>query len=146
MLKIDNKILVPTLALAVLALAGTAGAKAVMADDASGYPPIVEKLAEKFGLNKDDVKSVFDQERQDHINAMQTNFEDRLAKAVTDGVLTEDQKNALIEKFKEKQEERQQHHEEMQNWLSEQNIDMEKLGQYIGFGHHGMGHWHMMGN
>lgn len=142
----NKKILIPTFAIAALAVASAVGLNIAHAEDTNTYPPLVQKLAERFGLNQSDVQSVFDEERADHHAQMQQNINDRLSQAVADGVLTEDQKNALIQKFEEKQNEREQNHEEMQTWLKDQGIDMSKLGSYIGFGGHGMGHWHMMGN
>lgn len=145
-MKLKKKFVVPTLAAALIATASIAGISVAHADDSGTYTSIVQRLAQRFNLNESDVQQVFDQARTEHQAQMQQNFSDRLEKAVTDGVITEDQKNVLMQKFEEKQNEKEQNRQDMQNWLKDQGIDMTKLGSYIGFGPHGMGHWHDMGN
>ena len=74
---------------------------------------------------------------------MQQHKEERLSQAVEDGVISEEQKQALQDKWQEmwqeRQVEREQHREEMQAWFEEQGIDPEALRQYGGFkmGMHG---------
>jgi hypothetical protein len=145
--KIKTKILIPTLGLATAIGLGTLGVRAVKADETSSYPPFVQKLVEKFNLNEDEVKTFFEEERQEHQQAMeqnreekQQNQEERLNQAVEDGVITEEQKEALQNKQEEmrqeQEQERKQHQEEMQAWFEEQGIDPETLAPYGGFGHH----------
>lgn len=62
------------------------------------YPAVVQKIADKFGLKVTDVQAVFDQDKVDRQTEMQTKFEDQLTKDVTDGKLTEAQKQAIIAK------------------------------------------------
>jgi hypothetical protein len=115
----------------------TLGANTVSADDVV-YPNIISRLAQKFNLNESDVEAVFDavhEERQDQIQSV---HEERLNQAVTDGVISEDQKNALLAKhqemFTQRQEARETHHEEMQAWFEENGIDPEVLANYMGMG------------
>lgn len=104
---------------------------------------LIEKLADRFNLNEDEVKTFFDEQRQERHQLIMQSKEERLNQAVADGVITEEQKQALINKFAEKQAEREQHHEEMQAWFEQQGIDPEALWQYGGFGHQmGFGRWH----
>jgi hypothetical protein len=135
-ISINKKILIPTIGLIAAIGLGALGVSAVKADETTTYPPIVQKIAEKFGLNESDVQSVFDQERQDRINQMQQAREQRLEQAVTDGVINEDQKQAIIDKWSEMQKERQQKEADLQKWFQDQGIDETKLAPYMGFGHH----------
>ena len=129
-----------TLALAAITLLGSLGYGAtiavVRADEAQGHP-MIQALAERFGLNEDEVEEVFDEIRADRFAQMQQAHEDGLNQAVEDGVITQEQKNALLAKHEEKSQERQQHREEMQAWFEEEGIDHEALKEYMGgFGKH----------
>jgi len=99
--------------LAVLAIAATTlfgvartYAQSTPAEQAK-YPAIVQKIADKFNLQIADVQAVFDQDKTDRQAEMQikmqAKFEERLAQAVTDGKLTEVQKQAIIAKRAELQ-------------------------------------------
>jgi hypothetical protein len=135
-----NKLLViPTLGLAGLIFAGV-GVNAVKAGDETTYPPIVQKLIDRFNLNEDEVKDVFDEAREERRQIWEQNREQRLDQAVEDGVITAEQKQALLEKYAEMQTEKQQHKEEMHEWFEEQGIDHEALMQYGGFGGKGFKH------
>lgn len=93
--------------------------KAYAEDSSNQYPPIVQKIADKFGLNLNEVKAVFDQERQDRQVQMESKFEDRLNQAVTDGKLTEDQKKLILTKHQEIQANRDQEKSDEQNLTPE---------------------------
>jgi hypothetical protein len=142
---LNTKLIVPTLGVAALALVSAAGLKAVRAESDSS-PPFVQKLAERFGLNEDEVQSFFDEQRQERWQEMENLRSERLNQAVEDGAITEEQKQALIDKWQEVQTEKDQHREEMQNWFQEQGIDETTLMPYIGYGPHGGLHYHRMGN
>ncbi len=62
---------------------------------------IVQKLADKFGLNKDEVQTVFDQSRAERQAEHQAENEARLTQLVTEGKLTESQKQLILAKEKE---------------------------------------------
>jgi hypothetical protein len=110
------------------------------------YPLIIQKLAEKFGVEASEVQNVFE-ETKDQL------FVDRLTEAVENGDITEDQKSLIIEKqaeFETRREEidnqsltaaerrdaMQTLHEEMRNWAEENGIDMHFLmgGKHIRMG------------
>jgi len=129
----NKKILVPTIALAVLTMVGVVGAKTIKADENNTYPPIVQRLAEKFNLNQDEVKNVFDEERQFRQQDRLNSLEDGLNKAVSDGVITSEQKQAFLDMHNNMQQERGQNREEMQTWFKDNGIDLDKLSSYIGF-------------
>ena len=150
MSRVSKKMIITTMLILTLLTIGLYGVSQVSAEDLASHAPIVQRIADKFGLNVADVEEVFTQERQEHHQLMRQNFEERLNQAVSDGKLTEDQKNALLEKIDEVKAEREayrlQNREEMQAWFSQQGIDPEVLGKYLGGfakgfgrgGHHGL--------
>ena len=128
-------------------VSGLAVSKA-LAEDSEFTPPIISRLAEKFNLNEDEVQAVFDAVREEHgvqmQEQMQQQREERLNQAVADGVITQEQMDALLAKWQEMHEERnaerQQHRTEMDAWFESQGIDHEALMEYGGFGgRRGMG-------
>ncbi|MDB5163616.1 MAG: hypothetical protein JWS12_233 [Candidatus Saccharibacteria bacterium] len=98
-MKIRKPLLIVGVTSAV-ALASLAGAASVSAASSTtgGSSSLVDKIAAKFNLNKNDVKAVFDQNRTDHQAAMDAQAETDLSKAVTDGKLTADQKSKILAK------------------------------------------------
>lgn len=120
-------------------------------DSADNYmSSLVQKIADRFGLNKDDVQAVFDEERKAHMQEMEATYEERLSQWVTDGKITEEQKNLILEKHKEllgNQEEmwhgmkdltpeerrakRDEKRAELENWAKENNIDLKYLMFFV---------------
>lgn len=131
-----NKKLMITLALVGTTLAGFGVVKQAWAQDSSFYPPIISDLAQKFGLNEDEVKDVFDEYRAEHFAQRWQEQEDRLNEAVSAGVITEEQKQLMLEKQEEERaqrdDERQMREGEMQTWASEVGIDLSSLHDYMG--------------
>lgn len=121
---------------------------------------LAQKIAEKFGLNKDEVLTVVnDHQKSMHTQRqakMKTKMEERFAKLVTDGKITEAQKQLILVKQSELQTAREaemknfkdktpeQHkaamdkqRTELEAWAKENNIDVQYLGPFggKGFGH-----------
>lgn len=147
-----KKIVLPAfLALAVLAVGILA--TGVSAQDTSDYPPLVQRIANRFSINAGDVQEVFDEERDERHAEAFARFADRLDELVSDGKLTEDQKEAMMDKHaemhdameeyrslsvEERREKMQTLHEEHQNWLEEQGIEENFLGMFrMGYGKEG---------
>lgn len=120
----------------IVSLSGVA-TSSVLADDGNYHSPIIERLAETFGVNKEEVEAVFDAVREEHYQVMQDHRQNRLQEAVKDGVITEEQLKALEEKHREMWELRNQYHEEMEAWFEKQDIDHQSLMEYMGAPHHG---------
>lgn len=149
-----KKVLVSSLA--VVAMLGfltvaTSAVKATVGD--GNYPPIIQKLVERFGLKAEEVQEVFDEARQEMRQDMQLpfeqKFEEMLDKAVEQSKLTQEQKEAIQEKRDEMQkkyeelaglgcEERhtkmQEIQQELKAWAEENGIDLRFVG---GFGRGG---------
>jgi len=135
---------VTTAAIGVAGLVGLGGLSVVSAqDNLDDYPLIIQNLAEKFGVGAEEVKQVFEDTRTEQRN-------NRLTELVEDGKITEDQKNAIIEKMEEVEgkmeeirntqmtvEERhdamQELREELEQWAEDNGIDI-PLGFGMGMG------------
>ena len=114
------------------------------ASSAGQFPTLIQKIIEKFNLNPTEVQKVIDEEKQEREKQRLSLLEERLNQAVKDGVINEEQKKALLERWQKMWQERQQNREENQKWFEENKIDWQKLRPYgIGFGGRGFnkGHW-----
>jgi hypothetical protein len=112
----------------------------------SNTSTLIDKIIEKFNLNKTEVEQVITDYRTERRNQMQAQYEQRLNQAVTDGKITEEQKKLILEKHNQLQsqwesdnQQRQQHHEDMQAWAEQNNIDLSYLGFGMGMGRGGRG-------
>lgn len=153
----NTKYIVPVLALAI-AGSGTASVARVSAStNTSTGTSLVQKIAQKFGLQESEVQAVFDQDRAEHHAKMQEAMVDRLSEAVTAGKLTEEQKQKILDKQKQLQSTHEanrekfqsmtheERHAEMQKlrtnleqWAKENGIDAQYLQFGIKAGHKGM--------
>ena len=95
------KIFLPVIGVAVAGLVATGGMSAMAQVDDSGttrFDEIVQRLVDRFNLNRDDVVAVFEGLAEEHQAEHQAEVDARLETQVEKGNLTEDQKNALIAK------------------------------------------------
>ncbi|MBA3757377.1 hypothetical protein H0X09_00710 [Candidatus Saccharibacteria bacterium] len=128
-----------TLAIVGLATAGSVWAETSATPKQDG---IITKIAQKFNLNEDDVKAVFDEHKAAQKAEREKSFEQRLNQAVTDGKITSEQKSKIIAKQKElktyfesiKDKPREEKHElmeakkiELRKWAVDNNIPKEYL-------------------
>ena len=155
--------------LAVPLLAGLAAISAYAVSPASAsvgmHDSLVKKLAEKFNVSETDVETIFEEHRTEQQAERKQEIEANLNKALSDGVITEDQKNLLIAKQEERRAEMEANREERQNsqerpsaedrearrekmetereefekWAEEQGIDLDKLKEYGVMGMGGSG-------
>lgn len=105
-----------------------------LAVDQTSYPPIVQKLAEKFKLNPEEIQSVFTETRKEE-------HTDNLEGLVEEGKITEEQKAIIdshhdemmtkMEALRAENKTREEIHEalevdreEFKTWLDEQNIEL----------------------
>lgn len=117
------------------AVALLAAGKNVYAQE-SPFTTIVERIAQRFNLNQTDVQSVFDEMHEERHAQMHENLETRLSTAVSEGTITEAQKQAILTKFDEMPANHEQMRAEMEAWMSANGLTQEQL-QNIGFGLHG---------
>lgn len=135
------------------------GVSQVLAQNSTGnYPPFVQQLAQKLGIDQSKVQSAFDEIRQENKSQMQTKFNDVLDQAVKDGKITEAQKQLILQKRQELQntkanfkdmtpEQRRQaiqnQKQQLDDWAKQNNIDLKYLFGSGSFGHLGgfKGRW-----
>lgn len=123
-------------------------------DESVPMSSLAQRIAEKFGLDQAEVQVVFDQEREAMHAKMQADYEERLTQLVSEGKLTEQQKQLILSKHAELQANRQSviegmkdktdeerkvamntERQELTDWAKENGIDV----QYLMF-KHGRGH------
>lgn len=90
------------------------------------HAALVQKLADKFNLNKDEVQKVFDEQRVEHKVIMKQKMEDKLSQLVKDGKITEEQKTKLQNKLNEMHANREAEMEEMKSMTPEQRKEAMK--------------------
>jgi hypothetical protein len=102
---------------------------------------MAEELAAKLNIGTDQVSAAFAQIRTEHQAERKAEVSTKLDQAVTDGVITVEQKQKILDKLAENQTERlankaekKQNKEEMKQWFSDNGIDADKIHSYIGFG------------
>lgn len=155
-----TKITATSLAVATFAiLAGAASLQSVSAEELNNYPPMVQRLAERFGLNADEVQEEFDTMHQERMQEREAQHNAQLDQLVEDGVLTQEQRDeleAMHEEFQASHENMQsmtmeerhaameEHRAEMDAWAEENNVDLllirpEGRGMGPGGMHHGGG-------
>jgi polyhydroxyalkanoate synthesis regulator phasin len=108
------------------------------AESSKPQDSLVDKIATKFNLNKDEVKKVFDEERGNRQADRQEHFKERLNNLVATNKLTKEQANAVESKHSElmqlknelkdkPKEERKaalaQKREEIKQWAKDNGID-----------------------
>ncbi len=128
----NRKVLAAVLALGIIASVGYFGSNYVLAEDENPmHQTLISRIAEKFNLKESDVEAVFEAVRDEKHEEMKADREKRLSQAVSDGIITEAQKTAILSKMNENINERKGNREEMQNFFKEQGIDQTKLRDYL---------------
>lgn len=131
-----NKLIISSLALIALgALAYTTG-RAVYAEDNANFSPVVERLIQRFNLNRNEVGSIVSEVRTERQAEARTRAETRLSESVANGNLTEDQKNKILAKLTEEQRLREQYRslspEERREKMQERHKELEKWAEANG--------------
>jgi len=93
---------------------------------------LIERLAQRFGLDQAQVEEEVSRFRQDGGSRHGGPIKGDLDQAVTDGAISPEQKQALEAKWEERQAQREAHREEMKTWMEEQGLDCQTLSQYRG--------------
>lgn len=134
----NKSIIIPVLGLTFLTGLAILGVSAVKADEDSSYPSVLQRFTERFNLDEGEVDAFMNEMHEERQSQMQQQRETRLNDAVEAGVITNEQKVLVQEKWQElhqeKEQERQAHREEMQVWFEENGIDHDSLFGYMGQG------------
>src|SRR5260221_4519346 len=109
----NKKIAIVPLALVLVGLALVNAPPVYAQTPGNPIATLIERIAQKFGLKQADVQSVFDQFHQEKKQEMQTAFADRLTQLVKDGKITDAQKQLILAKQAELQQQRQS---DMASW------------------------------
>ena len=154
----NKKIIITALTIAVLGT-GVLGVSAVKAvENTNWHQSLIAKLAAKFNVSQSEMQSVFDENRTAQQTEMTQNLTERLSQAVTDGKITESQKQAILDYQAKVQQQRtedmnawqsmtpeerkaamEKRRTEMEQWAKDNNLDLSILRQYVHeFGGRGM--------
>ncbi|MDF2461184.1 MAG: hypothetical protein K0S68_587 [Candidatus Saccharibacteria bacterium] len=97
---ISKKVILPMAAVGVIAAAAI-GIGVATAETTDSRDSLVQKISDKFKLNKSEVQAVFDEHKTEKHAQREARLEERLTQAVKDGDITEKQKTAILAKHKE---------------------------------------------
>lgn len=129
----DKKQLITTgVLLGAVVLTGVQGIRvANAATENDTLPPIVQRVAEKFNLNQDEVKKFVTEDRAAHREEMQAErkaeFTAKLDQLVTDGKITAEQKDKIVAKHNELDAKRDPIHENRELSREEMQSQMQAL-------------------
>ncbi len=163
-MKSPRPLILGSLAATALLLGSGLAVQASFAADSPTVSPLnglVEKIAAKFNLNKEEVQAVFDEEKAVHLAEMNAELkelaEEQLSRAVTDGELTQAQKDLITAKQTETQQKTEealtiedegdrqaaldQIHADLSKWAAKNDIDV----RWLRFGVSDMKRLHMRG-
>jgi hypothetical protein len=124
-----KKSLVVAAAVATVGVSGAMLPTLVSAEtnSSSSGTSLVDKIAQKFNLKKDDVQAVFDQNKADHQAERQQELSTRLQKDVDAGKITAEQKTLIENKQKELQTARDNEMKDLQSWADQNKIELRYL-------------------
>ena len=134
-----KKYLIPVVAVAFV-LTALGGAMAVGKQAfAANNNNMAGELAEKLNVPEDEVSTAMDSIRGERHAERTAEISTNLDKAVTDGVITAEQKQKILDQ----QAKLKQQREENEQWETDSGIDFDKLRDYhigLGMGMGGRGH------
>jgi hypothetical protein len=128
-----------------LASATAFGQGAFAESNSTGGTSLVDRIAQTFHLDKNEVQKVFDADHEEHEAEHKARIEAKLDAAVKEGKLTEEQKSKILAKLEELKQDRpsreemesktpeqrrtemEQHHQALQQWAKDNNIPEEYL-------------------
>jgi len=108
----------------------------------SGYPPLAEKFAERFDLDPDEVMDFMEELKEERRAEMEAKFEEKLDELVENGDITDEQKQAILDKKEEMEafrsdledmtvadarEAMAEMREELKDWAEENEIGLKYL-------------------
>ncbi len=118
-------------AISILGLGGVSAASA-LSGSSSSNDSLVDRLVEKFNLNKSEVQAVFDEEQKARAAERTAEQSERLQEAVDDGDITAEQKTLIEKKLAELQTAREAERTALEKWATDNMIDAMYL---MGRGH-----------
>lgn len=121
----------PLLIAGAIATIGMVGAStlSVAAAQSASHDSLVDKLASRFNLNKDEVRSVFEEAKQDRQAERQAEVSQELQGFVESGDITAEQKTLIEAKLDEVRSSFETERASLEAWAEEQGIDLKYVAQ-----------------
>jgi hypothetical protein len=156
-----RKSLVVAAAVATIGGVGVVSATAAQAaaHSSGSSDSLAQQIADRFGLNKDEVQQIVDENRTAHKAEREAKAAERLQQLVDDGTITAEQQVLIEAKMKELKEARDAKKEafrelshderkarmdgqkaELEKWAEENGLDLSKLKGVLSGGHGPHGH------
>lgn len=137
----NKKIVISAVILGALVLGTVAySANALAANTSPGRnTEQSQALADKLGIDQAKVETAMNEIRAERQAERKTEVSSKLDQAVSDGVITVEQKQKILDRQAELEGQKGQKRTEMQQWYKDNGIDFDKVHQYIGFGGNGQG-------
>lgn len=134
-----KKVLLTYSALAVIVAIGiTAGASYASAKYGEGRDNLSTELSSKLGIEQSKVDQALKEIREVHQKEKLDQKKASLDEAVSQGIITNEQKEALLQRIEQNQQSAEKNRGELRQWAQDNGIDMDKLKD-LGFGN-GRGH------
>lgn len=131
----NAKIIIPAIAVGAILLGGSLySTRALASTPDDRRSEMAKSLANKLGVDEAKVTAAMDEIHTERQQKRQEEVSAKLDKAVSDGVITVEQKQKILDKMAEAKEARSQKREEMRQWFKDNGIDSDKIHEYIGFG------------
>lgn len=146
-----NKLLIVPIVVGAIGIAGLGAVTVSAATNAINYPPIVQKIAQKFGLKEADVQAVFDQNTIDQQATRQARIKAKLDQAVKDGKIAAGQEQTILSKIQDLQKQQeanrtnfttltpaqrqaalQKERQDLEDWAKQNNLDLKTLPRVFG--------------
>lgn len=130
-----NKVMIGLASLAAVTTIVGVASTSVFAETGASGTTLVDRIATKFNLNKDEVQAVFNEDRAAKEAERINLISEELQAAVDDGDITADQKALIETKLKELQATRASERTALQEWADANSIDL----KYVMMGGRGLG-------
>lgn len=111
----------------ILGIGGAGAASALSDTNGSASDSLVDRLVEKFNLDKTQVKAVFDEEKAARDADRLAEQSERLQDAVDNGDITAEKKTKIEAKLKESRMARESERTALEKWASDNKIDAKFL-------------------
>ena len=131
-----------SITLAIFVIAASLIAAAKTNAQVTSPQSLIDQIAEKFNLNKDEVQIVAEDFHNEKLNNFsvehKARMEEKLSEAVASGKITDAQKLAILKKHEELQKRHEAERTEMLEWSKQNGLD--NLDFKMGLGMHKFGH------
>lgn len=129
----NKKVIVPALVLGAATAVGALSYVSATSAAGNGFRgEMASNLAQKLGVEESQVETAMSEMKEEKMAEIKKQREEKLQEAVDDGVITSEQKEALVAHQDEMQQKREQLREESERWFEESGIDKEALKEYMG--------------